>query len=74
MAKVIGIKLEINLNEKVTEAKHSQTPLNGVNIYFIIKTTVSLHISCLWSLDQKILYQVPGEHPHLNTTCVKYAE
>ena len=34
---VIGIRLEIKLNEKVTETKHSQTPINGANIYFTIK-------------------------------------
>ena len=28
--------LEIGLNEKVTKNKHSQTPIDGVNIYFTI--------------------------------------
>ena len=44
---VIGIRLEI----KVTETKHSQTPIDSANIYFVIKTTGSLHILCLWSED-----------------------
>ena len=53
---VIGISLEIKVNKKLTETKHSQTPINGVDIYFTIKTTASWHISCLWSLGQKILH------------------
>ena len=65
---VIGIRLEIKLNEKITETKHSETPINCVNIYFTIKRTASLDISCLWSLGQKILPQAPGQQPYLNTT------
>ena len=39
---VIDIRLEIKTNEKVTKSsQHSQTPINSINIYFTIKTTVS---------------------------------
>ena len=63
---VIGTRLEIKVNEKVTKTKHSQTPINSTNIYFMIKTTGSLHI--LWSSGQKILHQALGQHSHVNTT------
>ena len=53
---VIGIRFELKVNEKVTKTKHSQTPKNGVNIYFTIKPIASLHFSCLWSSGQKILH------------------
>ena len=64
---VIGIRLEIKVNEKVTKTIHSQTPINSVNIYVMIKTIGSLHILC--SFGQKILHQALGQHPDVNTTC-----
>ena len=67
---VFGIVLEIKINKKVTETKHSQTPTKGVNIYFTIKITASLHISYLWLQGQKILHLALGQHRHLKTTCV----
>ena len=38
---VIDIRLEIKANKKITKCRYSQTPINGVKIYFTIKTTVS---------------------------------
>ena len=40
-AEVVDIRSEIQVNEDITKSKHSQTPMNCVNIYFRIKTTVS---------------------------------
>ena len=66
---ILDIMLEIKVNEKVTETKHSQIPINGANIYFTIKTTVSLHISSLWSLGQKILPGTRSASPSEYNLC-----
>ena len=67
---LIGIRLKIKVNEKVTKTNHSQTAICSANIYFMIKTKGSLHLLCLWSLGQKILHQALGQHPQVNMTCV----